>query len=60
MTLQCSSCGSRALSITDQSYSEKIAFEAYRCDNCGATGSLRMRDGSPAGEDLSGCLEATL
>lgn len=40
MTLVCSKCGSRALEITAQSYHVDSAFEAYRCENCGATGSL--------------------
>ena len=60
MTLRCSNCGSGALSITDQTYTEETAFEAYKCDNCGARGSLRFNDSMPGGEDLSGCLEASL
>jgi len=56
MTLRCSSCGSYALEITAQSYSEKRAFESYKCESCGATGSLTHED-SPPRTMLSGSIE---
>jgi DNA-directed RNA polymerase subunit RPC12/RpoP len=56
MTLRCSNCGSYALAITSQSYSDTSAFEAYECEHCGATGSLRHEDRPPRTE-LSGDIE---
>jgi len=57
MTLYCGNCGSAALEITSQNYSEKCAFEAYECENCGGTGSLTFNEQSPGGASLTGCLE---
>lgn len=58
MTLVCQ-CGSSALEITDQSYSETSALEVYECQSCGATGTLTMDDsGHQMTERLSGCLES--
>jgi len=54
MTLVCK-CGSYALEFTAQSYSDRSAFEAYKCEACGATGSLAYDEYD--GERLSGCLE---
>lgn len=56
MTLRCSECGCYDLTITDQSYGEASAFEAYECDNCGATGSL-THDDRPPRTTLSGSIE---
>ncbi|WP_435346048.1 hypothetical protein [Haloarchaeobius sp. HRN-SO-5] len=56
MTLRCAQCGSYALSITSQSYTDTRAFESYECDDCGATGSLTHHD-NPARTSLSGSLE---
>lgn len=55
MTLVCQ-CGSPALRITSQSYTEDSAFEAYKCESCGATGSLSYDE--LTGERLTGCLES--
>jgi len=56
MTLQCSNCGSYALEITAQSYSDKRAFESYKCESCGATGNLTHED-SPPRTTLSGSIK---
>ena len=47
MTLRCGECGSYALAIISQSYGETSAFEAYECDDCGATGTLTHEDRPP-------------
>jgi hypothetical protein len=52
MTLVCE-CGSHALEITSQSYGEKTAFEAYKCEDCGRTGSYTFGNGQ---DRMSGCL----
>ena len=57
MTLYCGNCGSAALEITSQTYSEQRAYEAYKCENCGGTGSLLVNEQSPGGPTLSGCLK---
>lgn len=55
-TLSCSRCGSGwGLVITNQSYDGDHAFEAYECEECGATGSLSHDP--VGGTTLSGCLE---
>lgn len=55
MTLRCE-CGSPALEFTAQSYSEDgSAFEAYRCADCGRTGSLDY-DATLDHQELRGCL----
>lgn len=56
MTLQCSECGSYALEITSQSYSDTSAFESYECEDCGATGSLVHED-KPPRTDLNGSIQ---
>lgn len=57
MTLHCSNCGSYTLEITEQSYSETSAFEAYECEDCGATGSLTHED-NPSRTTLNGDIES--
>lgn len=57
MTLLCSNCGSYALAITEQSYSDTSAFEAFKCEDCGATGNLTHED-NPAQTTLSGDIES--
>ena len=58
MTLRCTNCGSYALEITSQSYSDNgDAFEGYECENCTATGSLR-HDASLNRTTLSGAIES--
>ena len=53
MTLVCE-CGSYALEITAQSYNGDRAYEGYRCEHCGRTGSLTH---DPTfGTSLDGCL----
>lgn len=54
MTLQCS-CGALELVIISQSYGERSAFEAYKCEVCGRTGSLTHNE--VGGTTLTGCLE---
>lgn len=54
MTLLCSNCGSYALEIEAQSYSDERAFEQFRCEDCGATGSLTH---DSLGTTLSGNIE---
>ncbi|HET7322746.1 MAG TPA: hypothetical protein VFJ06_00255 [Halococcus sp.] len=58
MTLICQACGSHALKITEQSYGEVTAFEAYECENCGDTGTLHHND--VGGTTLRGCLSQDL
>lgn len=54
-TLSCARCGHGwGLVITRQSYGDG-AFEAYECEDCGATGSL-THDGVTNRTTLSGCL----
>ena len=48
------SCSSVALEITEQSYGEQSAFEGYKCETCGRTGSLTHDD--VTGTTLTGCL----
>lgn len=48
-------CGALELEITAQSYGEQSAFEGYRCEVCGRTGSLTYDEYS--GTTLSGCLQ---
>jgi hypothetical protein len=56
VTLRCSNCRSYALEITEQSYSDTSAFEAYECKDCGATGNLTHEDNPPR-TTLSGDIE---
>lgn len=56
MTLRCSNCRSYALEIAEQSYSDTSAFEAYECEDCGATGNLTHEDNPPR-TTLSGDIE---
>lgn len=49
-------CGSEALEITRQSYNGEDAFEKYKCEVCGRTGTL-SHDGTRQETTLSGCLE---
>jgi hypothetical protein len=50
-------CGALELEITAQSYSDDGgAFEGYRCEVCGRTGSL-THDAVTGRTTLSGCLE---
>jgi hypothetical protein len=43
MTLTCC-CGSKALTIDEQDYSEHRAYEVYVCQHCDRQGSLTMYD----------------
>jgi hypothetical protein len=43
MTLLCD-CGSHAVTIINQSYSEGSAFEEYECETCGRNGSFQHDD----------------
>ena len=47
-------CGSVELAITAQSYGEQSAFESYKCETCGRTGTLTHDD--ITGTTLTGCL----
>ena len=47
-------CGALELEITFQSCSGDCAFEAYRCEICGRTGSLTHDE--VTGATLSACL----
>lgn len=47
-------CGALELEITSQSYDGLHAFEAYRCEVCGRTGTLTHDDVARA--TLTGCL----
>ena len=53
MTLRCR-CGALELTITNRSYGEKSAVEAYECQHCGRMGTLTH---DRSGTRLSGCLE---
>ena len=53
MTLLCR-CGALELTITNQSYGEESAIEAYECDHCGRRGTLTHDRSSTR---FSGCLE---
>ena len=56
MTLQCT-CGSYALEIVSQSYPENgNAYETYKCEICGRTGSL-THNATTNATTLSGGLE---
>ena len=56
MTLQWSNCGSYALKLTSQSYSDTGgAFESYRCESCSERGSL-AHNAITNRTTLSGCL----
>lgn len=57
MTLRCSECGSYALEITSQSYTDAGAFEAYECEHCGAMGTL-THDDHPPRTSLDGSIES--
>lgn len=53
-TLRCQ-CGSGALVIERQSYSDDSAFEQYRCETCKQTGTLTMV--AHGSSQKTGCLE---
>lgn len=47
-------CGALELEITAQSYGDGHAFEGYKCEVCGRTGSLTYDEFT--GTTLTGCL----
>ncbi|MGN8218531.1 hypothetical protein ACTG0T_09310 [Halococcus morrhuae DSM 1307] len=54
MTVLRCQCGALELTITSQSYDDSSAFEAYKCQCCGRTGTLVHE--ATTGTTLSGCL----